>query len=323
MLDKITCTLSNELNRFEELYTEHFTSTVKLANDVLHYTNFKRGKRLRPIVMFLVSAVFEKKNSIIMDYAIVIELLHNATLIHDDVVDESNERRNMPTINSKWNNKISVLIGDFLFALGVYPAIKNKDFDFLQDFYNTSKLMSEGELFAIELTSSLDYNEENYYKIIFAKTASLFSLACKTSAKLHTTDKKIINAFEEYGKNIGLAFQIKDDIFDYTTDSLTIGKPVGNDIREHKLTLPLIVALENTDEDTKKAIMETIKKDNISEEEISFIIDFAICNNGIDIATKKAKELVLQASAALDILPNSDAKQALIDFATYMFDREK
>ena len=322
-LDEILEPIKQELIQFETHLENMIVSEIGLVINVLSYINSSNAKRLRPSVMFLVANACGKINQHTFDNAALIEILHTATLVHDDVVDNSEQRRGKLSINAKWTNRIAVLVGDFLFAIAMQPALKKNDIVLLQMLADVAELMTEGELLAIQLSDSLDFNEENYLNIIFCKTASLISAACKSSAMTNTNDETIINAFAEYGKNIGIAFQMRDDIFDYSSDSEHIGKPVGNDIREKKITLPLIFALNNASKYEQNEILKLIQKRNIIDVEIKQIIDFAISKGGIEYTTNKANEYSQNAINCLDFLPDSEQKTYLIDFAKFVVSRDK
>jgi octaprenyl-diphosphate synthase len=323
-LDEILEPIKNELIQFETHLKKMLVSEVGLVVDVLNHINSNNAKRLRPSVMFLVAksfnTVIEKRT---FDNAAMIEILHTATLIHDDVVDNSKQRRGKLSVNANWNNKIAVLVGDFLFSRAMLPALKNKDYDFMNILANTTETMIVGELLAIQLSDSLDINEKNYLDIIFSKTASLISAACKSSAMTITNDEITINAFAEYGKNVGIAFQMRDDIFDYLSDSNHIGKPVGNDIHEKKITLPLIFALNNSSKNEQIEILKLIQKRNIIDIEVKQIVDFAIAKGGIEYTTNKANEYAQTAINCLDFLPTSEAKTTLINFAKFVVARDR
>lgn len=252
--------------------------------------------------------------------ASLVELLHTATLIHDDVVDEASERRGIASINAKWNNKIAVLIGDFLLSKGLLISVENKEFDFLEVTTKAVKRMSEGELLSIDKSKRYDLDEEKYFQVISDKTASLIATCCKIGAISATNDINIQNALEKYGENIGIAFQIRDDIFDYISKSSLIGKPVGNDIKEKKITLPLLYALKNNPDDAN-TIIKMIKKGKLQKNEIKFIIDFVIQKKGIEYAENKAIEYVNKAKSVLDIFPDSEEKKSLLNFADFVIIR--
>ena len=325
-LDNILEPIKLQQLEFEKCFESMLESEIGIIKDVLSYLSNNKGKRLRPSLMILVASSIVRNQLLperIYSNAAMIELLHTATLVHDDVVDDSMERRGQPSVNAVWNNKISMLIGDYLFAHAMQPAFRNKDYDFLSILSSTIELMSEGELLAIQQSRNLEFTEDLYYKIIYAKTASLISAACHISATVCTTSDIIKNTFREYGKNVGMAFQIRDDIFDYVSDSTTIGKPVGNDLKEHKLTLPIIFALANVSQTKKEEILNLIKLNNMNEANIFNIIDFTIENGGVDYATQKANEFVNKAISCLDVLEDSNFKISLINFAKFVVSRDK
>ena len=247
---------------FEEKFSKLMLSKVPLLNRITHYIIKRKGKQMRPMLIFLFSKLLNSGNVNEKVYrgASVIELIHTATLIHDDVVDESKRRRGFFSINAIWKNKIAVLVGDFLLSRGMILCIENKDYDHLDIISESVKKMSEGELLQIEKSRSLDINEKVYFDIIKKKTASLISSCCKIAAASVTKQKKIIESVSKIGENIGIAFQIKDDLFDYGKKK--IGKPRGIDIKEKKLTLPLIYTLNEVDKNKRKWLIKSIKKHN-------------------------------------------------------------
>ncbi|MDR0927523.1 MAG: polyprenyl synthetase family protein [Ignavibacteria bacterium] len=321
--EQILQTISSELTTFETHFDIMLTSEVSIIHSIIAHINTNRGKRLRPSVMFLIANVLGKVNNRLMDDAAMIEILHTATLIHDDIVDEATQRRNQKSINARWDSKVAVLMGDFLYTKAFMPAFKNEEYEFLHIVSHAAELMSEGELLAIQLSETLDVSEEQYYRIINAKTASLIAAACQTSAMVYSENEVIIDTFREYGRNVGMAFQMKDDIFDYSDNASVIGKPVGNDIREHKLTLPLIHALSIATDSKRSEILDLIRQEDISDNDVKQVVNFAISNNGIEVALTKAAEYANAAIKSLDIIPDSKEKDCLIGFAKYMYQREK
>jgi octaprenyl-diphosphate synthase len=261
-LYKIRKPINIEMEIFEEKFSKLMLSKVPLLNRITHYIIKRKGKQMRPMLIFLFSKLLNSGNVNEKVYrgASVIELIHTATLIHDDVVDESKRRRGFFSINAIWKNKIAVLVGDFLLSRGMILCIENKDYDHLDIISESVKKMSEGELLQIEKSRSLDINEIVYFDIIKKKTASLISSCCKIAAASVTKQKKIIESVSKIGENIGIAFQIKDDLFDYGKKK--IGKPRGIDIKEKKLTLPLIYTLNEVDKNKRKWLIKSIKKYN-------------------------------------------------------------
>lgn len=323
-LDEILEPIKSELIQFETHFQNMLSSEIGLVADVISHINSNNAKRLRPSVMFLVANSIGEINQRVHTLAAMIEILHTATLIHDDIVDNSERRRGNLSVNAKWNNKIAVLVGDFLFGRAMRPAVKDDDLvKFMPIMYTVTETLVDGELLAIQLSDSLDFNEKNYLDIISSKTASLISAACKISAMTITSDETLINIFAEYGKNVGIAFQMRDDIFDYSADTNHIGKPIGNDVREKKITLPLIFALDNSSKNEQIEILKLIQKRNIIDIEIKQIIDFAVAKGGIEYTTNRAKEYSQNAINCLDILPASAAKTALFNFAKFVVSRDK
>lgn len=251
------------------------------------------------------------------------ELLHTATLVHDDVVDQSSERRGRASINAEWDNKIAVLVGDFLLAKGLLAAIDGNEFMFLKAASKAVRRMSEGELLSIDKSVNLEVDEGTYFRIIGDKTASLISACCEIGALSATDNTEIHKALTLYGEYVGIAFQIRDDIFDYVSKSFTIGKPVGNDLKEKKLTLPIIHALAQADSDESKSILKIIKTGSLAKNEIKIIIDFTKKYKGIEYADAIAHEYSRKAIEEISILPSSPAKNSLIKIADYVIDRKK
>ena len=309
---------------FEKYLNNLLDSNIQLLRDVFNYISDNKGKRLRPNLMLLTASALGGINEQIYDNAAMVELLHTSTLIHDDIVDESLERRGQPSINARWNNKIAVLSGDFIISHVLRFALKNNDFKFLDICFKTIEIMTEGELLAIQQSDKVEFDEEIYYKIIFAKTASLISSCCYISAYTATNGKSIyIENLKKYGEYVGMAFQIRDDIFDYISTSNTIGKPVGNDIKERKLTLPLIYALSKASDSKREEILSKIRAKKISAETINEIIDFTVKSGGIDYAMKEAEKFVDKAVECIKPIPESEAKNSLIAFAHYVIERNK
>jgi octaprenyl-diphosphate synthase len=319
-LSDITLPIKNELREFDKFFDEQLKTNISLLNLVLRYLTSKKGKQIRPIMVFLSAKISGGINKRTFIGASLVELLHTATLIHDDVVDEASERRGIASINAKWNNKIAVLIGDFLLSKGLLISVENKEFDFLEVTTKAVKRMSEGELLSIDKSKRYDLDEEKYFQVISDKTASLIATCCKIGAISATNDTNVQNALEKYGENIGIAFQIRDDIFDYISKSSLIGKPVGNDIKEKKITLPLLYALKNNPDDAN-TIIKMIKKGKLQKNEIKYIIDFVIQKKGIEYAENKAIEYVNKAKNVLDIFPDTEEKKSLINFADFVIIR--
>ena len=275
------------METFEEKFSKLMLSNVPLLNRITHYIIKRKGKQMRPMFIFLFSKLLNQGivNEKVYRGASVIELIHTATLIHDDVVDDSKRRRGFFSINAIWKNKIAVLVGDFLLSRGMILCIENKDYDHLDIISESVKKMSEGELLQIEKSRSLDIDETVYFEIIKKKTASLISSCCKIAAVSVTKQKKIIESVSKIGENIGIAFQIKDDLFDY--GKRKIGKPRGIDIKEKKLTLPLIYTLNEVDNRKRKWIINSIKKHNTDKSRIKEIISLVKETGGLEYAIEK------------------------------------
>ena len=272
---------------FEEKFSKLMLSNVPLLNRITHYIIKRKGKQMRPMFIFLFSKLLNQGivNEKVYRGASVIELIHTATLIHDDVVDDSKRRRGFFSINAIWKNKIAVLVGDFLLSRGMILCIENKDYDHLDIISESVKKMSEGELLQIEKSRSLDIDETVYFEIIKKKTASLISSCCKIAAVSVTKQKKIIESVSKIGENIGIAFQIKDDLFDY--GKRKIGKPRGIDIKEKKLTLPLIYTLNEVEKRKRKWVINSIRRHNKDKSRIKEIISLVKETGGLEYAIEK------------------------------------
>jgi octaprenyl-diphosphate synthase len=296
-------------------------SDVPLLNRITHYVVKRKGKQMRPMFVFLTAKIIssnEKINEKVYRAASIIELIHTATLIHDDVVDSSDKRRGFFSLNALWKNKIAVLVGDFLLSKGMLLCIDNDDFDLLKIISKSVKDMSQGELLQIEKARRLDIDEEIYYEIITKKTASLIASCCALGVAAANGSKKEINAFEQIGKKIGVAFQLKDDLFDYGTKK--IGKPTGIDLREKKLTLPFIYALNNSSKSKRKWLINSVK--NSDENAIREIIKYVIDIGGIDYTQKQIKKFYNSALKDLDQFEESEYTNSLKKLIKYVIERE-
>lgn len=322
-LKEISAPIEAHLKNFDEHFDSLLKSNVALLDLVLKYLTRKKGKQMRPMLVFLTAELCGNMNPRAYTGASMIELLHTATLIHDDVVDEADERRGIATINASWNNKIAVLIGDFLLAKGLLTSIDSSEFEFLKASSTAIKMMSEGELLQIQKSRENDLSEETYFQIIKGKTASLLASCCEIGAIAADATPEQRQVLKAFGENLGIAFQIKDDIFDFIGTSSIIGKAAGNDLKEKKITLPLIYALQKTDEKTAKTIVKRVKKGKIAKPEIKGIIQFVVDNDGINLAQLKSEEFINSAIASLNIFPDSSAKTSLINFARFVISRNK
>lgn len=320
-LKEISKPIEHHLEEFNEYLKGIMNSKVSLLNLIIRYMTKKRGKQLRPILVFLAAELCGGVTKRTYTGAAMVELLHNATLVHDDVVDESTVRRGIASINSAWNNKIAVLIGDYLLAKGLLASIDSDEFEFLKITSHSVRRMSEGELLQIQKSREADTDEETYFRIISDKTASLMSSCCEIGATSSTDDTDKKTAMREFGENIGIAFQIKDDIFDYQGKDSIIGKPVGNDIKEKKLTLPLLYSCSKAPKNEASKIIKLVKNGDHTKKDINTIVEFVNKYDGIDYAESKAIMYIDAALAQLDIFPESKAKESLSILARFVVDR--
>ena len=312
--------ISKELTLFENHFREAVRSRVPLLDRIMQYIVRRKGKQLRPMFVLLSAKLGGDITEPTYRAASLVELLHTATLVHDDVVDEADERRGFFSINALWKNKIAVLVGDYLLAKGLLLPLDNKDYAILKIVTNAVRVMSEGELLQLEKSRNLNLDEKVYYDIINGKTASLLASACAAGAS-STFDNPIdIEKLRLFGEKVGMAFQIKDDLFDYGTAD--IGKPTGNDIKENKLTLPLIYTLNNCDKATRKKIIYIIKNQNTVPEKVAFVIDIVNKFGGIDYATKKMFAFRDEALTILHSFDDSETRQALEELVRYTTDRQ-
>lgn len=321
-LSEISDLLENELKQFNEIFKKSLKTKVALVNLVTSYILKQKGKKVRPLLVLLSSKISGGINERSYRGATLVEMLHTATLVHDDVVDNAATRRGFPSINAVWKNKIAVLMGDYLLAKGLMLAVEGNDFDFLQITSSTVKRMSEGELLQISKTRKLDNDEETYFKIISDKTASLLSTCCEIGARAATDDPNKIEAMRTYGENLGIAFQIRDDILDYIGSHSLLGKPLGGDIKEKKITLPLIHSLKKSSTDEAKQIIKILKSDE-KKMDVRTVQKFVEKHGGIEYADSVAKKIAEKANNALAIFENSEAKKALEDLVTFVIERKK
>ena len=320
-LQSIKQPIAKELDDFEAHFRKAMASHVPLVDRIMYYIVKRKGKQVRPMFVFLTAKLCGDINESTHIGASQVELLHTATLVHDDVVDDAYERRGFFSINALWKNKIAVLVGDFLFAQGFLLALKNKEFRQLEILSDAVKAMSEGELLQLEKSRRLDIKESVYYDVIRQKTASLIAAACSIGAASVTGDEEVIERMRQFGEHIGIAFQIKDDLFDFGSDD--VGKPLGIDIQEKKLTLPLIFALDNSPNGDKKRIIRLIKKYNDRPEKVKEVIEFVRHSGGIDYAKKAMEEYSQKAFDILNTFPASPARQALKDLVIFVTKRKK
>jgi octaprenyl-diphosphate synthase len=310
------------MDEFEIKFKDSMKSNVPLLEKITNYIVKRKGKQLRPMFVFLSAKMHGEITESSYRAAALIELLHTATLVHDDVVDDSNERRGFFSVNALWKNKIAVLIGDYLLSKGLLLSLDNDDFLMLKLVSNAVREMSEGELLQIEKARRLDISEEIYFDIIQKKTASLVAACCATGAASVTEDKKIIETMKQFGILTGIAFQIKDDLFDFG-DGADIGKPTGIDIKEKKMTLPLIFALNNSTAAEKRKIINIIKNHNENPQKVAEVIQFVFDKRGIQYAEKIMNKYKDDALNLLKDFPHSEAKASLEQLVTYTVERKK
>jgi octaprenyl-diphosphate synthase len=312
--------ISKELALFEVHFREAMKSRVALLDRIMQYIVRRKGKQLRPMFVLLSAKLGGEINDASYRAASLVELLHTATLVHDDVVDEANERRGFFSINALWKNKIAVLVGDYLLSKGLLLSLDNKDHRVLQLLSSAVRLMSEGELLQLEKSRKLNLDEKIYYEIIGGKTASLLASSCAAGASTTFENDDDIEKMRLFGEKIGMAFQIKDDLFDYSSEA--IGKPTGNDIKEKKLTLPLIYTLNNCDAALRKKIIYIIKNQNTQKDKVDFVLDAVENFGGIAYATKKMFAFRDEALEILHSFPTSDVREALEELVRYTTDRK-
>lgn len=312
--------IEQELQTFEQRFKNSMSSKVALLNAITNYLVKKKGKRMRPMFCMYSAALNGSITEKTYRAASLIELLHTATLVHDDVVDESYMRRGIFSINALWKNKIAVLVGDYLLSKGLLLSLENQDFALLTEVSKAVKAMSEGELLQLEKARKLDITEEVYFEIIYQKTASLIATACACGAiSAEATDEQI-SAMREFGANLGIAFQIKDDLFDYGKKA--IGKPRGIDIQEKKMTLPLIYTLNKVDNQTKKEILTIVRKENKNIKKVNQVIEIVKDNGGLEYAVEKMHAYADASKAILETFPESDYKTGLSGMIDYTINRK-
>jgi octaprenyl-diphosphate synthase len=307
---------------FESKFKKSLKSNVVLLDRIMYYIIKRKGKQMRPMFVFLSAKIFEKINEKTYQAASMIELLHTATLVHDDIVDEANFRRGFFSINALWKNKVSVLVGDFLLSRGLLLAVKNKAFDLLEIMSTSVQDMSEGELLQIEKARKLDITEEIYFDIIRQKTATLIAACCASGAVSAGQNKQIVERMRLFGEKAGMAFQIKDDLFDYTKNKL-LGKPTGIDIREQKMTLPLIYTLNCIGPKLKKHIINIIKNHNNNDEKVAEVIKIVKENGGVEYAKNRMNSFHNEAINILHDFKENDASKSLKLLLNYVIHRKK
>lgn len=321
IVEEIKKPINSEMKLFEQKFYESMQSKVPLLDKVTRFIVTTKGKQMRPMFIFLCAKLLGEVNEKTYRGASMIELIHTATLVHDDVVDESFKRRNFFSINALWKNKIAVLVGDYLLSKSVLLSTDNKDYDLLSVISRTIREMSEGELLQLEKARKLDITEEVYYEIIRQKTATLISACCEIGILSNNSDEILAKKMRDFGTYTGMAFQIKDDLFDYLSSNV-IGKPVGIDIKEQKMTLPLIFTLKNCSENDRKYYFKTIKNYNNNKKRVKELIDFVKKSGGLEYAIGIMKDFQQKAKDILNDFPDSQAKISLNLMLDYVIERK-
>ncbi len=315
--------IEQNLQEFDKYFDTLLSSDIEIVEQIIKYLSKTKGKQIRPILVLLTSQLFSpiKHNTYVA--AAMLELFHNATLIHDDVVDEADKRRGYVTINNIWSNQTAILIGDFFLAKGLISALDHNEFEFLKATSHAIQLMSEGELLQIQKSNEIDLSEETYFRIIRGKTASLISTCCKLGAIAGGACVDDINALSDFGDHVGIAFQIRDDILDFIGDPEVTGKTPGNDLKEKKLTLPILFALKQTSEEQANKYLSLIKEEKLTQADIDEIIQFVIDKKGIDYAQEVSNSYINKAMDIINAFPESEARNSLIKFADFIIQRNK
>lgn len=321
-IKEIQAPIQAEMDEFEIRFKEAMKSRTVLLNKITHYIVRRKGKQMRPMFVFLSAKTCGVINDSAYTAASLIELLHTATLVHDDVVDDSNERRGFFSLNALWKNKIAVLVGDYLLSKGLLLSMDKGEFRLLQLVSTAVREMSEGELLQIEKARKLNITEEIYYEIIRQKTASLVASCCACGAAAAGCDEETIARMKQFGEHVGMAFQIKDDIFDFGSGD-QIGKPTGIDIKEKKMTLPLIYALNHAERSEKRKMINIVKNHNEDPKKVAEVIDFVLRSNGVAYAAQRMHEYKDKALEILHTFPDSEARRSLEGLVLYTVAREK
>tara|TARA_B100001939_G_scaffold32196_1_gene25147 strand:- start:1115 stop:2089 length:975 start_codon:yes stop_codon:yes gene_type:complete len=314
--------IQQEMLLFEKKFKDSLNSKVPLLDKILHYIVKRKGKQMRPMFVFLSGKIFGEINESSFRAASLIELLHTATLVHDDVIDDANMRRGFFSINALWKNKIAVLVGDYLLSKGLLMSLENEEYDLLQIVSKAVKEMSEGELLQIEKARKLDIEEDVYFEIIKQKTATLIAACCACGAVTAKQDKETVERMRKFGELIGIAFQMKDDLFDYYNEDV-IGKPTGIDIKEQKMTLPLIYTLKNCDRKQKKFIIQTVKNHNTNSERVSRVLEIVKKSGGIKYTIEKMKTYQKEALRLLKTFDDNESRKSLELLVNFVIERKK
>ncbi|MCD4681539.1 MAG: polyprenyl synthetase family protein [Bacteroidales bacterium] len=320
-LKEIKAPIKNHIDSFQKYFNNSVNTPVPLLNKVMKYIIKRKGKQMRPMFVFFAADIAGEISDKTYRAATLVELLHTATLVHDDVVDDSNIRRGFFSINALWKNKIAVLVGDYLLSRGLLLSLDNEDFDLLKVVSNATREMSEGELLQIEKARKLDIKEDIYFEIIRKKTASLIASCCACGATSSGAAADVIAKMHSFGENVGMAFQIKDDLFDYRNDGLS-GKPNGTDIKEKKMTLPLIFMLSELSYLDRRSVINTIKNHNNNPAKVSKVIEKVNNSGGIEYANKKMIEYKDRALKILSDFPYSESRSSLEKLVVYTTERK-
>jgi octaprenyl-diphosphate synthase len=322
VITEIKKPIQQEMLLFEKKFKNSLNSNVPLLDKILHYIVKRKGKQMRPMFVFLSGKLFGDVNESSFRAASLIELLHTATLVHDDVIDDANMRRGFFSINALWKNKIAVLVGDYLLSQGLLMSLENQEYDLLQIVSKAVKEMSEGELLQIEKARKLDIEEDVYFEIIRQKTATLIAACCACGAVAAKQDKETVERMRKFGELIGIAFQMKDDLFDYYNEDL-IGKPTGIDIKEQKMTLPLIYTLKNSDKKQKKFIIQTVKNYNTNSERVGKVLEIVKRSGGINYTVEKMKSYQNEALQMLKTFDDNESRKSLELLVNFVIERKK
>jgi octaprenyl-diphosphate synthase len=322
LLSEIRKPVEKEMGEFESYFNKTIKSDIPLLKIILNYILRRKGKQMRPLLVFLTARLNGEIAEPTYVAAACIELLHTASLVHDDVVDDAAERRGSLSVNALWNSKIAVLLGDYLLSAGMHLCVEKSRYEMLEIISEAVKSMAEGELLQLQKSRKLNIKEEDYYKIIISKTAALIAACTATGARSVTEDPDTIQLMKDFGENIGIAFQIRDDLLDYESNGLT-GKIVGNDIKERKITLPLIHSLELASSSKKSEILSIVKSKKKTKAEINDVITFVSSTGGLDYAETKMNQYRDKALAILDSYPASDVRESLQQFVNYTTSRNK
>lgn len=310
------------MDAFEPKFRSYMASNVALLDRITYYIIKRKGKQLRPMLVFLTAKMLGETNESTYRGAALIELMHTATLVHDDVVDDSDQRRGFFSLNALWKNKVAVLVGDYLLSKVLLLSVENEEYQLLKIVSTAVREMSEGELLQIEKARRLDITEDIYFEIIRQKTASLIASCCGTGAASVTKDQEVINKMIAFGEALGIAFQIKDDLFDYETEAKT-GKPTGIDIKEQKMTLPLIYALQNSSKKDKRFMINVVKRHNRNRKKVEQVMQMVKQTGGMQYAQKRMNEYHQKALDILKSFPEGEAKSSLVALSDYVITRSK